>query len=420
MSCAGCGTSTGLPRGCKSNGHCMTGGCNKLSTLDWLADMPVAAASNCPYVEVSFKNGSRKEFYNRNKVQAETGDLVCVDTGAGYHIGRISLSGELVKIQMRKKRIRSPKEIRNVLRKPVEEEIKKWQEAIALEEETMLKSRVFAKDLKLEMKVGDVEYQADKRKATFYYIADQRVDFRELIKVYGQEFKVRIEMRQIGARQEAGKIGGIGSCGRELCCSTWLTDFRSVTTSAARYQNLSINQSKLSGQCGRLKCCLNFELDTYLDALQDIPKRVDRLQTEKGVVHLQKTDILKRMMWYCYEDSNTFIPLTTQQVIEIQEMNTEGKKPADLAYLVQEPEVEETDFTDVVGQVSLQSLERKDKKRGRGRGKGNRNRTQGRKPDGPNAKKESGSNKRSSQNRNKPRRGGKGRAGGSGPKPAKD
>jgi len=307
-----------------------------------------------------------------------------------------------VKLQMKKKKFDSLREIKNVLRKPIPEEINKWKEAIDLEEETMLKSRVFAKDLKLEMKVGDVEYQADKRKATFYYIADQRVDFRELIKVCAHEFKVKIEMRQIGARQEAGKIGGIGSCGRELCCSTWLTDFRSVTTSAARYQNLSINQSKLSGQCGRLKCCLNYELDTYLDVLQDIPKKVDKLLTERGVVHLQKTDILKRMMWYCYEESNTFIPLTTEQVIEIQEMNKAGKKPADLASYVHEPEIEETDFTDVVGQVSLKSLERKKKKGGRG------NRNQHRKSDNPSSRRASDNKKRSNQNRNKPRRGGKG------------
>ncbi len=421
MGCTGCSVSTDLPKGCQSNGHCLTGGCNKLNTFNWLSDMPVAPASNSPYLEVSFKNGSRKGFYKRNSVHADTGDLVCVDTGSGYHIGKVSLSGELVRLQMKKKRIRTDNdEIRNILRTPVTEELSKWEEAVAMEHDTMLKSRSIAKELNLAMKVGDVEFQADKRKATFYYIADQRVDFRELIKRYASEFRVKIEMRQIGARQEAGKIGGIGSCGRELCCSTWLTEFKSVTTSAARYQNLAINQSKLSGQCGRLKCCLNYELNTYLDALQFIPKKVDKLQTEKGTAKLIKTDILKRMMWYAYPDAPTLLPLTVEQVLEIQAMNKEDKKPADLAFYAIEPEVEETDFTDTVGQVSLKSLEKKARnKRGRGRnqrkqgqnqnrGKGQGQKAAGKGPQGNNKPKseKSGNRSRRRPNRGKPSGGG--------------
>ncbi len=250
--------------------------------------------------------------------------------------------------------------------------------ARAKEKETMLKARVLARNLDLDMKLGDVQFQADGKKATFYYTADGRVDFRELIKVLAAEFKVKIEMRQIGARQEAGIVGGIGSCGRELCCSTWLTSFKSVNTTAARYQNLSINQTKLSGQCGRLKCCLNYELDTYLDALRHVPERAESLQLQTGDARLMKTDVLKGLMYYTVKGSSTFYPLTLENVKMVLAMNAEGKKPAeitDLAEVVEKTPEESIEFADVVGQITLASLDRKDRNnRNKNRNNNNNNR----------------------------------------------
>ncbi len=371
MGCTSCATDNGLPKGCKSHGSCASGACNMLNTFDWLAEMPIAFGNNDGphYYEISFNGGSRKEFYkNDNKVPVSTGDWVVVDTSMGYDIGQISLSGELVKLQMRKKKVKERNtDFRNILRIPVEAEFDLMKEAKALEQETMVQARAIARTLKLDMKVGQVEFQADKKKATFYYTAEDRVDFRELIKEYARVFKVKVEMRQIGARQEAGKIGGIGSCGRELCCSTWLTDFKSVSTNAARYQNLSINLAKLSGQCGRLKCCLNYELDTYMEALQDFPKKADKLETENGVVFLTKTDILKRLMWYTYAGDPNFYPLTVEQVAEIIELNDAGKKAKPLGQLVIIEEVDEeeveAEYADTVGQITLSALEKTGKKR---------------------------------------------------------
>lgn len=371
MGCTSCATDNGLPKGCKSHGSCASGACNMLNTFDWLAEMPIAFGNNDGphYYEISFNGGSRKEFYkNDNKVPVSTGDWVVVDTSMGYDIGQISLSGELVKLQMRKKKVKERNtDFRNILRIPVDAEFDLMKEAKALEQETMVQARAIARTLKLDMKVGQVEFQADKKKATFYYTAEDRVDFRELIKEYARVFKVKVEMRQIGARQEAGKIGGIGSCGRELCCSTWLTDFKSVSTNAARYQNLSINLAKLSGQCGRLKCCLNYELDTYMEALQDFPKKADKLETENGIVFLTKTDILKRLMWYTYAGDPNFYPLTVEQVAEIIELNDAGKKAKPLGQLVIIEEVDEeeveAEYADTVGQITLSALEKTGKKR---------------------------------------------------------
>ncbi len=371
MGCTSCATDNGLPKGCKSHGSCASGACNMLNTFDWLAEMPIAFGSNegPEYFEISFNGGSRKEFYkNDNKVPVHTGDWAVVDTSMGYDIGQITLSGELVKLQMRKKKVKERNtDFRNILRQPVEAEFEIMKEAKDLEQATMVQARAIARTLKLDMKVGQVEFQADKKKATFYYTAEDRVDFRELIKEYAREFKVKVEMRQIGARQEAGKIGGIGSCGRELCCSTWLTDFKSVSTNAARYQNLSINLAKLSGQCGRLKCCLNYELDTYMEALQDFPKKADKLETENGVVFLTKTDILKRLMWYTYAGDPNFYPLTVEQVAEIIELNDAGKKAKPLGQLVIIEEVDEeeveAEYADTVGQITLSALEKTGKKR---------------------------------------------------------
>jgi cell fate regulator YaaT (PSP1 superfamily) len=367
MSCNSCGTSGSTPGGCKNNGHCATGGCSKLEVHDWLSDITADPFAKYNIHEVSFKNGSRKGFYRNDKrFDIYTGDYVIVEAVQGYDLGQVTLSGELVRLQMKKKRVKeSSEDIRNILRIAKDNELNLMEQARAKEKQTMLKARVLARNLGLDMKLGDVQYQADGRKATFYYTADGRVDFRELIKVLAAEFKVKIEMRQIGARQEAGIVGGIGSCGRELCCSTWLTSFKSVNTTAARYQNLSINQTKLSGQCGRLKCCLNYELDTYLDALRFVPEKADTLQLETGEARLMKTDILKGLMFYTVRGSGTFYPISLDNVKMVLEMNANGKKPADitdLAEVEEKTEEESIEFADVVGQISLASLDRKDKK----------------------------------------------------------
>lgn len=367
MSCNSCGTSGSTPGGCKNNGHCATGGCSKLEVHDWLSDITADPFAKYNIHEVSFKNGSRKGFYRNDKrFDIYTGDYVIVEAVQGYDLGQVTLSGELVRLQMKKKRVKeSSEDIRNILRIAKDNELNLMEQARAKEKQTMLKARILARNLGLDMKLGDVQYQADGRKATFYYTADGRVDFRELIKVLAAEFKVKIEMRQIGARQEAGIVGGIGSCGRELCCSTWLTSFKSVNTTAARYQNLSINQTKLSGQCGRLKCCLNYELDTYLDALRFVPEKADTLQLETGEARLMKTDILKGLMFYTVRGSGTFYPISLDNVKMVLEMNANGKKPADitdLAEVEEKTEEESIEFADVVGQISLASLDRKDKK----------------------------------------------------------
>ena len=377
MGCTGCATNAkdGAPRGCQSKGSCLTGGCNKLNTYDWLASLDIADVDNFDIVEVSFKNGARKSFFkNGYGSKLVTGDLVVVETGAGTDVGQISLSGELVKMQMKKKRLRDDFIFHKIIRRANDRDVERLDEARKLEHATLVRSRVIARTLGLEMKVGDIEYQADLRKATFYYTADGRVDFRELIRHYAKEFKVKIEMRQIGMRQESGRIGGLGSCGRELCCSTWLTDFRSVTTSAARYQNLAINQSKLSGQCGRLKCCLNYELDLYVDTLKEFPKNVDELKLASGRASLIKVDIFKKQMYYAIESEfgrSKIQPLSVDVVKQIKEMNERGEKPSDV--ILVQPEVEEVlDYEDVTGAVELPMEKKKGRKRGKRRNwKGN-------------------------------------------------
>lgn len=370
MGCGSCGTTTGgAPGGCGNKGHCKSGGCSKLHVYDWLSDLSSFTGERYMFHEISFKDGARKAFFKNSKVlNVETGDYVLVESTVGYDIGRISLSGELVKIQMRKKGVKeSSSEIKNIIRKANDSELTKLSDARMKEKETMLSARIMARSMGLDMKLGDVEFQADLKKATFYYTANERVDFRELIKKLAEEFRVKIEMKQIGARQEAGLVGGIGACGRELCCSTWLTDFKSVNTSAARYQNLSINQSKLSGQCGRLKCCLNYELDTYMDAFKHFPdeRQAQALHTQNGKALLVKTDILLGIMHYQYEDQNNFIPLKIETVKEIIAMNKAGKKPDDLQKLAiidtNKEEVEE--YEDLVGQISLSNLQQLDKKK---------------------------------------------------------
>ncbi|GIV33870.1 MAG: hypothetical protein KatS3mg031_1405 [Chitinophagales bacterium] len=365
MGCYGCQDSNGLPRGCRNNGYCRTGSCNKLNTFDWLADLPVLPAfEEYNYHEVSFKNGSRKGFFKNEKgLPIETGDFVVVETAMGTDVGEVTLSGELVMLQMKKKHVRDRSELKNIIAKASEKDMDNLKAARSREHDIMMRARAIARNMKLDMKVSDVEIQADHKKVTFYYTAGERVDFRELIKVYAREFKMKIEMRQIGARQEAGRLGGIGDCGRELCCSTWLTEFKSVSTAAARYQNLSLNLEKLSGQCGRLKCCLNYELDTYLEALDEFPKNADRLETIKGTAFLQKTDILKRLMMYAYREDSKIYTLTLDQVKEILAMNARGEKPEDLVTDTSGKEDLSGAQDELVGHISLESLEQTTGKR---------------------------------------------------------
>jgi cell fate regulator YaaT (PSP1 superfamily) len=340
-----------------------------MNTYDWLYNLPIAdVESSCKVIEVSFNNGSRKDFFrNATLQQFEKGDLISVEGVSGFDVGEVSLTGEIVRLQMKKRNAREDNpEMKKILRRASDRDLDIWKQNKAREPQAIVRSRAIAKQLKLEMKISEVEMQADGRKATFFYIADGRVDFRELIKVYASEFKLKVEMRQIGARQESAKVGGIGSCGRELCCATWLTDFRSVNTAAARYQNLSINQSKLSGQCGRLKCCLNYELDTYLDALQYFPDNCDSLKVEKGTANLVKKDIFKNLMWYMLPDSSKQYPLTIDRVNKIKSLNEQGVIPEELEAVEltsSKPKEVEPEFVDVVGQISLNSLEKADKKR---------------------------------------------------------
>ncbi len=366
----GCGTSKdGAPGGCQSHGSCSTGGCNRMNVHDWLANLPFSdPEGGCRIIEVSFNNGSRKDFYrNITLHHYEKGDMIAVEGVSGFDVGMVNITGELVRLQMKKRKVdeKSP-DIRKVLRRATEADIAKMLESKAREAQVLIRSRAMARQLKLDLKMAEVEVQADSRKATFFYIADDRVDFRELIKLYASEFKVKVEMRQIGARQEAGKVGGIGSCGRELCCSSWLTDFKSVNTNAARYQNLSINQTKLSGQCGRLKCCLNYELDTYMDALQFFPDDSDMLEMEKSRAFLVKKDIFRNLMWYTMPDSNKQYPLTIERVKKIKELNKQGIRPTDLEpveVVSNKPKEIEPTYADVVGQISLKTLEKTSRKR---------------------------------------------------------
>jgi cell fate regulator YaaT (PSP1 superfamily) len=331
MGCSTCSSGGSEVSGCNNNGGCATGGCNKMNVFDWLSNMDMPVVDKFDVAEIRFKGGSKEFFRNIDGLELTTGDAVVVDVPNGHHIGHISLQGELVRLQMQKKKVKNDDELKKIYRIAHQKDLEKYEEVKKREMPTLFRARQIIDDLKLDMKLSDVEYQADNSKATFFYSAEDRVDFRELIKLLAGEFRIRVEMRQISLRQEAGRLGGIGSCGRELCCSTWLFDFKSVGTSAARYQNLSLNPSKLSGQCGRLKCCLNYELDTYMSALEDIPKIEKPLLTERGPAKLQKTDIFRKIMWFGYDDENTWYPLNVDRVNEIIMLNKEGKKPASLA-----------------------------------------------------------------------------------------
>ncbi len=388
MGCTSCSTGKdGQPKGCKNNGTCGTDSCNKLTVFDWLANMTLPnGATPFNWVEVRFKNGRKVYYKNTENLTLSIGDVVATQAASGHDIGMVTLSGELVKVQMKRKKIsETPEELFKIYRKASQRDIDIWVEARDKEEPMKVKARQFAIDLRLKMKISDIEFQGDASKATFYYTADERVDFRELIKLFAREFRTRIEMKQVGLRQEAARLGGIGSCGRELCCSTWLTDFRSVNTSAARYQQLSLNPLKLAGQCGKLKCCLNYELDSYLDALKAFPKTEVKLRTEKGTAVCQKTDIFKGHMWYAYEGEwMNWHKLTTTQANEIIALNTKNEKVASLEdYAIDLVEDTKVDFENVVGQDSLTRFDapkNQNRKNNNRRKKNNKNSRNNKKP----------------------------------------
>jgi cell fate regulator YaaT (PSP1 superfamily) len=381
MACLGCSCSTGKDSvgGCKSNGGCSSGGCNRHNTYDWITALGISDPNPFDVVEVSFKNGSRKDFFkNPSFTKATTGDDVLVEsTAGGYDLGRVSLTGELVRLQMKRKRVKNDAKIGAVIRKANERDMERLDDLRQSEKNVMVKARAIARSLDLQMKVCDIEFQGDGKKCTFFYTAEGRVDFRELIRHYAKEFKVKIEMRQIGARQESSRIGGLGNCGRELCCSTWLTEFKSVNTAAARYQNLAINQTKLSGMCGRLKCCLNYELDTYIDALEDFPDKAEKFKTKAGLAVLMKTDVFKRLMYYAYADNKIkFYMLHVDQVWDALDMVKNGELPDSLddilarAPQAEEMEEEEPDFENVDNVIQLPIEKRKKKKKKKKGGRG--------------------------------------------------
>ncbi len=410
MACGTCSTGKdGQPKGCKSNGTCGTDSCNKLTVFDWLANMSLPNGEKpFDWVEVRFKNG-RKEYYkNTENLTLAIGDVVATQAQSGHDIGMATLTGELVRVQMKRKKVsENPETIQKIYRKASQKDIDIWSEARDREEAMKVKARQFAIDLKLKMKISDIEFQGDASKATFYYTAEERVDFRELIKLFAREFRTRIEMKQVGFRQEAARLGGIGSCGRELCCSTWLTDFRSVSTSAARYQQLSLNPQKLAGQCGKLKCCLNYELDSYLDALKTLPKPEIKLYTKKGTAVCQKTDIFQGHLWYAYEGEwMNWHKITKDQANEIIAINKKKEKIESLEeYALELVEDTKTEFENVVGQDSLTRFDnpkgnkkRKNNKR-RAKPQNSTNNTNTNKPNKPNTNKPRNTNKTSTTNK---------------------
>jgi len=381
MSCNSCSTSiNGLPAGCKNNGACASGSCDKLTVFDWLSNMTLPSNQKAfNIVEVRFKNGRKSFCKNEKNVSLCIGDIVAVESSPGHDIGVVTLMGELVKVQMKKKNVSEKSvDIQQVYRKATQKDIDIWTIAREKEPEVQRKARLIVSRLGLQMKLSDIEYQGDGNKATFYYTADDRVDFRLLIRELASTFNIRVEMKQVGLRQEAARLGGIGSCGRELCCSTWLTDFRSVSTSAARYQQLSLNPQKLAGQCGKLKCCLNYELDSYMDALKDFPKTDIYLQTQKGTAIYQKMDIFQGWIWYAYKDNPVnWLKLTVEQANQIIALNKLNKKPESLetyAEFLESKVPEESNFNDVVGQDSLTRFDKPKQKKKRRKVKNNPNR----------------------------------------------
>lgn len=374
MGCNSCSSAKdGQPKGCKNNGTCGTDGCNKLTVFDWLSNMSLPNGSlPFSYIEIRFKNGRKNFFKNTENLFLSIGDIVATESSPGHDVGIVTLTGELVRIQMKKKKVElDSEEVKKIYRKASQKDIDIWQKARDKEDPMKVRAREIAIRLELQMKISDIEFQGDGSKATFYYTAEERVDFRQLIKEFAHEFSTRIEMRQVGFRQEAARLGGIGSCGRELCCSTWLTDFRSVNTSAARYQQLSLNPQKLAGQCGKLKCCLNYELDAYIDALNSFPKTDIKLQTEKGTAICQKIDIFKGLLWYAYEGEwMNWHRISTEDVNEIIAANKNSEKVASLEDFASELiEDTKTDFENVVGQDSLTRFDQPKRSKRRNRNK---------------------------------------------------
>ncbi len=357
-------------KGCKNTSN------KKLSTYDWMCDLP-ETEKETDFVEVQFKNTRKGYFLNSTKIPLEKGDMVAVEASPGHDIGEVTLTGKLVLLQMKRNNINPEKmEIRRVYRKAKDTDLEKYHEAKAREQETMIKSRQIAENLKLEMKIGDVEFQGDGNKAIFYYIANERVDFRQLIKVFAETFRVRIEMKQIGARQEAGRIGGIGPCGRELCCSKWMKNFHSVSTSAARYQDISLNPQKLAGQCAKLKCCMNFELDTYIDASKDLPSKEIQLETIDGTYYHFKTDVFKGQITYSTSPNfgANIVVISSDRAKEIIALNKKGIKPDSLSDPKEkEDKTSSVDYENVVGQDSLTRFDKEKKKNGKAKPKRNGN-----------------------------------------------
>lgn len=385
MGCTSCASNgSGQPKGCRNNGTCGTDGCNKLTVFDWLSNMSLPGNVK-PFnaVEVRFKNGRKGFFRNSEDLSLQMGDVVATEASPGHDVGIVTLTGELVRVQMKKKKVAPDVEaLSRVYRKATQRDIDIWQKSRSKEDSIQKTSREIAIRLGLKMKISDIEYQGDGSKIVFYYTAEERVDFRQLIKEFARTFGSRIEMKQVGFRQEAARLGGIGSCGRELCCSTWLTDFRSVNTASARYQQLSLNPLKLAGQCGKLKCCLNYELDTYLEALETFPKTDLKLYTEKGKAHCQKIDIFKGLMWYAYENEGmNWHELHIDRVKEIAAMNKDKKKPVALEDFVEEKVVPDAQlFNNVVGQDSLTRFDQPKRKRRNKKKSNSRRNKRGRNP----------------------------------------
>lgn len=375
--CSNCGIGNGHPKGCRSNGSCTTGGCNRLNTYNWLSDVVLPIDGPYDVVEVSFNQGARKDFFsNRNRILFVTGDMVAVEAPFGYDVGQVTLAGELVRLQMRKKKVTDADRLKSILRRAHERDLQKYEELRRREDDVLFKARVIVRSMDLPMKLSQAEYQKDGRRATLYFTAEGRVDFRELVKRLAREFHTRVEMRQIGARQEAGKIGGIGSCGRELCCSTWLTQFKHVSTSAARYQQLAINQVKLTGQCGRLKCCLNYELDTYMDALREFPSEDVRIRTQEGTAHQIKVDIFRKELYYAYPRDPRMFRLSLDEVNRLIDMNRSGALPEKMPERQNETAAPPPMYAPNDEHVSLETLEQTTRKRKSRRNRKNRNRGQ--------------------------------------------
>ena len=376
MSC-GCNSSgdskhscaTKSATGCENVNTC--GNSYKLSVFDWLSTIQAPKQNKCNFVEVRFKNDRKCYYNNVNQLPLHIGSVVTVESNPGHDIGVVSLTGELVKIQMKKKHFSEDAALK-IYRVATQKDVEIWQDARKKEDQTKIQARKIAKNLGLEMKITDVEYQGDGSKATFYYTAEGRVDFRQLIKEYASSFKTKIDMKQIGYRQESAKVGGIGSCGRELCCSTWLTDFRSVNTNAARYQQLSINPLKLAGQCGKLKCCLNFELDSYVDALSDFPSSNTIIETEKGRAFCIKIDVFKKKMWFAYVDNSmAWYDLDVAEVKKMMKINSKGQKSIPLEELKTFTGADKVEAVDLIQENNLDRFEKKKPNKHRNKNTGN-------------------------------------------------